>query len=124
MYDFSIAFISALALLKCANLRLTMVVEKTIRDSSTDAAIYGMRITSLHFVVLHTFFVDSACKQLTMASSQAFYLLGPNNSSGDLTHGCVNNFVFILINLLIRCNVYITMVDEASCRLLIIHGAG
>ena len=27
------------------------------------AAIYGMRITSLHFVVLHKFFVDSAFKQ-------------------------------------------------------------
>ena len=38
-------------------------------------------------------FVDSACKQLTMALSQARNLLRPNNLSGDLTGGCVNKFM-------------------------------
>ena len=38
-------------------------------------------------------FVDSACKQLTMASSQAPNLLRPNNSLGDLTDDGVNNFM-------------------------------
>ena len=38
-------------------------------------------------------FVDSACKQLTMASSQAPNLLRRNNLSGDLTDDCVNNFM-------------------------------
>ena len=57
------------------------------------AAIYGMRITSLHFVVLHKFFVDSAYKQLTMALSQARNLLRRNNLSGDLSDDCVNNFM-------------------------------
>jgi len=33
-----------------------------------------------------------ACKQLTMASSEARNLPRPNNLSGDLTDGCVNNF--------------------------------
>ena len=36
---------------------------------------------------------DSACKQLTLESSQARNLLRPNNLSGDLTDGCVNNFI-------------------------------
>ena len=39
--------------------------------------------------------VDSAYKQLTMASSQAPNLLRPNKLSGDLTDDCVNNFVFL-----------------------------
>ena len=38
-------------------------------------------------------FADSACKQLTMALSQAPNLLRPNNLLGGLTDGCVNNFV-------------------------------
>ena len=38
-------------------------------------------------------FIDSACKQLTMASSQARNMLRPNNLSGDLTGGCVNKFM-------------------------------
>ena len=38
-------------------------------------------------------FVDSACKQLTMASSQTCNLLKPNNLSGDLTDNFVNNFI-------------------------------
>ena len=37
-------------------------------------------------------FVDSACKQLTMASSQARNLPRPNNLSSDLTDDYVNNF--------------------------------
>ena len=38
------------------------------------ATVYGLHIMLLHFVVLQVF-VDSACKQLTMASSQACNLL-------------------------------------------------
>ena len=63
-----------------------------------------------HYILLFSLvFVDSACKQLTMASSQATYiitdsmsvsqarnLLRPNNLSGDLTDGCVNNFTSFL----------------------------
>ena len=53
-----------------------------------------MRITSLDFVILHMFLsVDSACKQLTVASSQVHNQLSPNNSSGDLTDGYVNHFM-------------------------------
>ena len=64
--------------------------------SPRGAAIYRMRITSLHFVVLHKFFVDSACKQLTtasVASSQARNLLRPNKLSDDITDDFVNNFI-------------------------------
>ena len=41
-------------------------------------------------------FVDSACKQLTMALSQARNLLRHNNLSSGLTDGCVDNFVSFL----------------------------
>ena len=44
-------------------------------------------------VVLHTFFADSACKQLTTTLSQARDLHKPNNLSGDLIDDCVNNFI-------------------------------
>ena len=54
MHDFTVALISALTLLKYGNVRITVVVWKQIGDLPTGAAIYGMRITSLHFVVLHT----------------------------------------------------------------------
>ena len=47
-----------------------------------------------HYIVCFAHvFVDSACKQLTMASSQARNFLRPNNLSGDLADGCVNNFI-------------------------------
>ena len=85
-----------------------------------------MHITSLHFVVLHMFLsVDSACKRLTMASSQAPNLLSPNNLWGDLTDGCVNNLMSSLNKSANRAmSVYRTTVDEASCRLLIMLGFG
>ena len=38
-------------------------------------------------------FVHSACKQLTMPSSEAHNLLRPNNLSGDLCDDFVNNFI-------------------------------
>ena len=54
--------------------------------SPRGAANYGMCITYV--------FVDSACKQLTMVSSQVpNNMLGPNKSSDDLTDGCVHNFM-------------------------------
>ena len=37
--------------------------------------------------------VDSACKQLKMALSQAHNLLSPYYLSGDLTNDYVNNFI-------------------------------
>ena len=46
-----------------------------------------------HYNLL-THFVDSACEQLTMASSQARNLLRPKNLSGDLANDCVNNLSF------------------------------
>ena len=52
-----------------------------------------MSIKSLPVVVLHVF-VDSAFKQLTMASSQARNLLRPNNLSGNLTDDFVNDLIF------------------------------
>ena len=55
MCDYYVALISDLVLLKCGNLRITVVVQKWIRDFPPAAAIYGMRITSLYFVVLHKF---------------------------------------------------------------------
>ena len=92
--------------------------------SPPSAAIYGMRITSLHCCFTHVF-ADSAYKQLTMALSQAHNLLRRNNLSGGLTDDCVNNFVFLWINLLIVLYVYFTIVDETgSCRLLIMLGDG
>ena len=63
-----------------------------VYSASSKGGFYGMRITSLHFVVLHTF-LDSICKQLTMVSSKARNLLRPNNLSGDLTDDFVNNFI-------------------------------
>ena len=50
-----------------------------------------MRVTSLHFVVLNKFFVDSAYKQMTLALSQARNLLRPNNFRDD-SDDSVNNF--------------------------------
>ena len=63
-----------------------------VYSASSKGGFYGMRITSLHFIVLHVF-VDSACKQLTMALSQARNLLRRNTLSGDLTDDFVNNFI-------------------------------
>ena len=58
------------------------------------AAIYGMRITSLHFVVLHNVLQTRPTNAvLIMALSQARNLLRRNNLSGDLTDDCVNNFM-------------------------------
>ena len=54
MCDYYVAFISALVLLKCGNLRIT-VVSKNSWGSPPGAAIYGMCNTSIHFVVLHKF---------------------------------------------------------------------
>ena len=54
-YVFSVAIISALALVKYANLRLTYWSKNRLGISPRCAAIYGMHITPLHFVVLHTF---------------------------------------------------------------------
>ena len=53
MHVFSVALISALALLKDGNLGITRGLKQT-GDLPTGAAIYGMRIVSLHSVVLHT----------------------------------------------------------------------
>ena len=53
MHGFSVALISALALLKDGNLGITRGLKQT-GDLPTGAAIYGMRIVSLHSVVLHT----------------------------------------------------------------------
>ena len=58
--------------------------------SQGGAAIYGMHITSLFFYFFTHVFVDSACRQLTMASSMARNLF---NLSGALTDGCVNNIM-------------------------------
>ena len=38
-------------------------------------------------------FVDSACKQLTVAASQAHNLLRPNNLLGNLIDDFENNFI-------------------------------
>ena len=90
MSYFSGALISALALLKYGNLGITVVVSKWIGDLPMGAAIYGMHITSLNFVVLHVL-VGSAYIHLTMALSRARNLLRPNNLLGDLTDDFVNN---------------------------------
>ena len=82
MYDFFVALIFALALLKYASLRLPTRC-KYLRNA------YYV-ITFCCFIHV---FVDSACKQLTMALSQARNLFRPNNWLGDLTGGYVNNFI-------------------------------
>ena len=56
------------------------------------AAIYGMHIMPLHFVVLYKF-LKTRPTNMTMALSQARNLLRRNNLSGDLTDECVNNFM-------------------------------
>ena len=43
----------------------------------------------------HTFVDSAACKQLTVALSQAHNLLRPNNLSGDLIDDFVNNFIYL-----------------------------
>ena len=48
-----------------------------------------------HYILLYIF-VDMACKQLTMAASQACNLLRPDNLSGDLTDDFVNNLYLSL----------------------------
>ena len=53
MCDYFVALISVLVLLKCGNSRITSSLN--IDWIPPTVAIYGMRITSLHFVVLHTF---------------------------------------------------------------------
>ena len=56
MYDFSVALISALTLLKYRKFRNKCSgIKIDLGNSPTCAAIYGMCITSLHFVVLHMF---------------------------------------------------------------------
>ena len=52
-FSFFVALISTLALLKDGNLGITRGLKQT-GDLPTGAAIYGMRIVSLHSVVLHT----------------------------------------------------------------------
>ena len=74
---------------KCSGLKIDW-------GSAPAAAIYRMRITSLHFVVLHKFFVDSAYKQLKMALSQTHNLLRRNNLTGGLTSSLLP-FSFISI---------------------------
>ena len=83
-----------MVLLKCGNLRITVVDnnKKRLGDLPLGAAIYGMRITSLYLVGLHRF-LYSAYNQLTMALSQGRNLLRRINLSGDLTDDCVNNFM-------------------------------
>ena len=54
-----------------------------------------MRIKVITFCCFTHVFVDSACKQLRMASSQARNLLRPNNLSGGLIDSCVNHFVSV-----------------------------
>ena len=61
-------------------------------DLPLGTAIYGMRITSLHFVVLHKC-LSTRPTNMTMALSQARNLLTRNNLLGDLTDDCVNNFM-------------------------------
>ena len=61
---------------------------------------------------------------MTKASSRVPNLLRPNNSSGDITDGCVNNFVSFFESISLSCNVYLITVDEASCCLLIMLGDG
>ena len=55
MCDYYVALISALDLLKSGNLRNNCSGLKIDWGSPPGAAIYGMRNTSLHFVVLHKF---------------------------------------------------------------------
>ena len=86
MCDYYVALIYALVLLKCGNLRITC--------GSPPGCSY---IRNAYYVITFCCFtqgyIDSAYKQLTMALSQARNLLRPNNLSGDLTDGCVNNFM-------------------------------
>ena len=98
------------------------------------AAVYaGMRITSLltcFAVSVNTFVVDSACKQLTMASSVSgtSALLTPNNLSDD-NWWCVNNSVFLWIHDSRSCNVHLTILDahiQINCgwaRVISVHVA-
>ena len=92
MYNFSAALTSASALLKYANVRQEYGGLK-IDWGSPHWYSYLQNAYYIIFCFTHVF-VDMACKQLTMASSQARNLLRPNNSLGDLTDGCVNFFFF------------------------------
>ena len=93
-YEFSVALISAWALLKYTSLRQPCWSENRLVIFQRVAAIYGMcinTITLLHLKnkIIIRVFIDSL---QTIDSSQARNLLRPNNLSGDLTDGCVNNF--------------------------------
>ena len=75
-YDFSAALISALALLKYATLGLTVVFQKEIGDLPTG----GSHLRNAYYVITFCCFThvfdESACKQLTVALSQATNLPG------------------------------------------------
>ena len=92
VYNFSAALTSASAPLKYANVRLKYGCLK-IDCRSPHGCSYLQNAYYIIFCFTNVF-VDMACKQLTVASSQACDLLRPNNSLGDLTDGCVNIFVF------------------------------
>ena len=98
-----------LSLLSLQNLETT---EKNYENINTDVS----------YSVLCCFTnvsVDSACQQLTVASSQARNLLRPNNLSGDLTDD------YLSLNKFPNRAVYFTIVDETcSCHLLIMLGDG
>ena len=95
MCDYYVAFISALVLLKCGNLRITAEVKKNRLGISPGCSYLRNAYYVITFCCFTKKIVDSAYKQLTMALSQARNLLRRNNMWGDLTDDCVNTFVFL-----------------------------
>ena len=88
MYDFSVAFISALALLKYVNLRLKIDWDSKNRLGFPVGCSYLQ--TEYYVITFCCFahvFVDSAC-----INNCQWRRLRPSDSLGDLIEACVNNF--------------------------------
>ena len=83
MCDYYVALISALVLLKCGNLRITVVSKNRFGISPRGSYLRNAYYVITFCCFTHVF-VDSAYKQLTMALSQALNLLRRYNLSGDL----------------------------------------
>ena len=103
-YDFSVALISALALFEIRQFKtncsgkkidwdLTMGCSYLRNEPKHMFTLCKVSIRRHYILLFYTRFVDSACKQLTMASSQARNLLRPSNLSCDLTDDFVNNCI-------------------------------
>ena len=120
MYDFSVALISALTLLKYSNFEINNSGIKTDWGSPYICSYLRNVYYVITFCCFTHVFVDSAAyKQLTMKLSQARNLLRRNNLSGNLkVDDFVNDFVFLWINLLIVQYVLVRVID---CLHMCIH---